>query len=188
MIVRGSDSGGARYTSVAIWLHWTIAALVLLNLGLGFFHDDLEGISEALLMFFHKAIGVTVIGLTLLRLLWRLGHKPPIADPVMSRWEAGLAGLVHWLFYLLLIAVPLAGWMLSSTNGRSVDYFGLFDMGPLPVPRGDEAHDLFEDLHENLAKAMLVLIGLHVAGALKHHLQGHRQVMGRMAPWLLRSR
>ncbi|HZG08336.1 MAG TPA: cytochrome b [Allosphingosinicella sp.] len=184
--MRGQEA--ARYTGVAIWLHWTIAALLIGNIFLGLYHDSFGRPVTAWMMFVHKAVGLSVLGLTLVRFAYRLLHRPPACDPVLKRWEQGLASFIHWLFYAMLIAIPLTGWLLSSSNGRVTDYFGLFEVAPLPVPRSDDLNDLFEDLHEWLAKAVIGLVLLHVAGALKHHLQGHRQVMGRMAPWLYRDR
>lgn len=173
-----------RYSRGAMWFHWIIAALVFLNLFLGFYHDSFGQAARAWLMFFHKAIGISVLALSLARLFWRLGHRPPPFDAVLRPWEALLARLTHWFFYLLLIAIPLTGWMLSSSSNRGIDYFGLFDIRPLPVSRSDGAHDLFEEAHELLGKLMIGLIVLHVLGALKHHLQGHRHLIGRMGPWL----
>ena len=177
----------ARYTRVAIWLHWIIAALVATNLFLGFFHEDFGRAATPWLMFYHKAFGLTVLGLTLFRLLWRLTHRPPAFDPALRRWEARLAGLIHALFYVALIAIPLSGWLLTSNAGRSTSFYGLFDLAPLPVSRGDDAHDLLEEVHELLGWTMLGLMLLHVAGALKHHFGGHRHLIGRMAPWLYRG-
>jgi cytochrome b561 len=183
--MRGQEA--ARYTGVAIWLHWIVAALLIGNIFLGLFHDSFGRPATAWMMFFHKAIGLSVLGLSLVRLAWRLSHQPPIADPVLKRWERGLSSFIHRLFYVMLIGIPLTGWLLSSSSGRSTNYFGLFEVGPLPVPRGGDLSDLFEDLHEWLGKAMIALVVLHVAGALKHHLAGHRHLMGRMAPWLYRG-
>ena len=177
----------ARYTRVAIWLHWIIAALVATNLFLGFFHEDFGKAATPWLMFYHKSFGLTVLGLTLVRLLWRLTHRPPAFDPLMKRWEAWLAGLIHGLFYVALIAIPLSGWLLTSNDGRSTSFYGLFDLGPLPVSRGDDTHELLEEVHELLGWTMLGLMLLHVLGALKHHLGGHRHLIGRMAPWLYRG-
>ena len=173
----------SRYSTVAIWLHWIIAVLLVVNLLLGLYHEEFERPVRAWMMVFHRSIGISILVLTLARLAWRLGHRPPAFDPVLKRWEAGLAGFIHWLFYALLIAIPLTGWLLSSTNGRPFSLFGLFDMPLLPV-RGDDAHDLFEEAHEIMGKAIIGLILLHVAGALKHHLQGHKHLIGRMAPWV----
>lgn len=178
----------ARYTSVAVALHWIIALLLLGNLFLGFGHEWFGKPAEAWLMFFHKAIGISVLGLTLARLAWRLTHRPPPHDAALKRWEAGLASLIHAAFYVALIAIPLTGWMYSSSYGRPTSFFGLFAIPPLPVPRGEDAGDLYEEAHELLAWLTLGLVALHVAGALKHHLQGHRHMIGRMAPWLHRAR
>ncbi|HWH21778.1 MAG TPA: cytochrome b [Allosphingosinicella sp.] len=183
-----TGQSAVRYSRVAMWLHWIIAALVAGNLFLGFFHEDFGRAARAWMMFLHKATGITVLGLSLARLLWRLGHRPPPLDAVLRPWEALLARLTHWLFYVLMIAIPLTGWMLSSSSGRETNFFGLFDIAPLPVSRSDEAHDLFEEAHALLAFAMMGLILLHVAGAIKHHLQGHRHLIGRMGPWLHRPR
>ena len=178
----------ARYTRVAVSLHWIIAALLIGNIALGLFHDSFGKAATPWMMFFHKAIGLSVLALSLARLAWRLTHRPPAFDPVLQRWERGLAHFIHWLFYFMLIAIPLTGWLLSSSSNRATNFFGLFEVPPLPVSRSDDAHDLWEDLHEVLGKAMIGLVLLHVAGALKHHFGGHRHLMGRMAPWLYRAR
>lgn len=175
----------SRYSRVAVWLHWIIAALIALNLLLGFFHEDFERPVRSAMMDVHKATGFTILILTLARIAWRLGHGPPAFDPVLKAWEAALARLIHGLFYAFLIVMPLTGWLVVSSGGRPVtSWFGLFDIAPLPVSRAEEAHELWEKVHEVLAYAALVLIALHVAGALKHHLEGHRHLIGRMAPWL----
>ena len=176
----------ARYTRVAIWLHWIIAALVVGNLFLGFFHESFGKGATPWLMFFHKALGMSVLGLTVARLAWRLGHRPPAFDPALKRWEAGLASLIHALFYVALIAIPLTGWLLTSTSNRVTSFFGLFEIAPLPVSRSEDMHEFFEEVHELLGWAMLALLCLHVGGALKHHLQGHRHLIGRMAPLFYR--
>lgn len=178
----GRDS--QRYSSVAIAFHWLIAALIVLNLVLGLVHEDFGREARSWMMFVHKATGITILALSLARLGWRLLHRPPPADPVLKAWERRLAGLVHAFFYVLLIAIPLSGWMLSSSSNRPTDYFGLFEIAPLPVPQTDDAHDALEETHELLGKLMIALILLHVAGALKHHAQGHRHLTARMAPWL----
>ena len=173
----------ARYSRVAVWLHWIIAALIVLNLLLGFFHEDFEKPVRTAMMNVHKATGLTILALTLARLAWRLGHRPPPFDPVMKAWEVGLARAVHWLFYALLVVLPLSGWILVSTSGRVTSWFGLFEVAPLPVSRAKDVHELFEEVHELLGYVALALLALHVGGALKHHFEGHRHLIGRMAPW-----
>jgi cytochrome b561 len=190
-VAGAADAGGQsalRYSRGAMWFHWVIAALIAANLFLGFYHESFGKAATPWMMFFHKALGITVLGLSLARLLWRLGHRPPPYHSVLRPWEAQLARMIHWLFYVLMIALPLSGWLLSSSSGRATNFFGMFEIAPLPVSRSDSAHDLLEFLHYWLGWAMLGLIALHVAGALKHHLEGHRHLIGRMGPWLYRER
>ena len=170
----------ARYTSVAVALHWIIAALLIGNIVLGFAHESFGKAATPWMMFFHKSIGMSVIALTLARLAWRLGHRPPAHDAALKAWERGLASFIHWLFYVMLLAIPLTGWLLSSSGGRVTSFWGLFGIPPLPISK--ESGDLFEDMHELLAKLTIGLVILHVAGALKHHFEGHRHFIGRMAP------
>jgi cytochrome b561 len=178
----------ARYSRVAILLHWVIAALILVNLYLGLFHESASKPVRASMMFYHKSIGLTVLALTILRLLWRLAHRPPAYDVAMRRWEVGLARATHWTFYALLLALPLSGWLLISTGGRATSVFGLFSVPALPISHSEDIHDTIDTIHGVLGWAMLALVLLHVAGALKHQLQGHRHIFGRMAPWAYRTR
>jgi cytochrome b561 len=173
-----------RYTNVAVALHWIIAALIVANLFLGFFHEDFGKGATPLLMTLHKSVGFTVLALSLARLGWRLTHRPPRADAVLKRWEATLAALTQWLFYGLMIALPVTGWILSSGNGRATNWFWLFKIPALGVSKAT-GHQ-FAEYHEYLGWTMLALLLLHIAGALTHQLQGHRQVLGRMVPRMLR--
>jgi cytochrome b561 len=179
----------ARYSRVAIWLHWIIAALIAVNLLLGFFHEDFAKPVRAVMMGWHKSIGFTLVALTLARILWRFTHRPPAFDPAMKGWEVGLARLVHGLFYVLLLAIPLSGWLIVSSGAKvnPTSFYWLFNIGPLPVTPGEGLHDFAEEAHELLGYAMLALLGLHVGGALKHHFDGHRHLIGRMAPWARRG-
>lgn len=175
----------ARYSRVAIWLHWILAALILVNLALGFLHEDFAKPVRSAMMGWHKSLGLTVIALTLVRILWRFSHRPPRFDPAMKRWEVAAARLVHGLFYFLLLAIPLSGWLIVSSGAKvnPTSFYWLFNVGPLPVTPGDDLHDFAEEAHELLGYAMLVLLALHIGGAIKHHLDGHRHLIGRMAPW-----
>lgn len=173
-----------RYSRTAMVLHWLIAALIVANLLLGFFHGDFEKPVRASMMWWHKSLGLSILALTLVRVAWRLGHRPPPFDPVLKAWEVAAARAAHWLFYVLLIVIPVSGWLVVSTSGRATSFFGLFDVPPLPVSTARDAHELAEKVHELLGYAMLALLILHVLGALKHHFEGHRHLIGRMAPWL----
>jgi len=100
-----------RYTNVAIILHWTIALLILFNLVTGFFHDFVPKAVFA----FHISSGVTILALTIVRIAWRLTHKPPPYLP-MRTWEKQLANIVHFLLYCAMLASPLTGWAMISAH------------------------------------------------------------------------
>lgn len=174
-----------RYSRVAMWFHWIIATLIITNLFLGFFREDFGKDAVRPLITTHKSIGITVLALSLGRLAWRLSHRPPAYDAAMKAWEKTLARIVHWLFYGLMIAVPLSGWAMSSAAGRPTTFFTLFAVGFLPV--SPESKDFWDELHELLSFGLIGLIVLHVGGALKHHFEGHKHVIGRMAPWFYRG-
>lgn len=170
----------ARYSRVAMWFHWTIAALVILNLIIGIFHDAIGGIP------IHKAIGLTVLVLTAGRVAWRLGHRPPPLPAHTRAWEKGAAHATHWTLYLLMIAMPVTGWLMvsGSANRYPLTWFGLFDIPYLPV--GEAAGGFGHDAHALLGWLMLALVVLHVAAALRHRLILRDGVLARMAPALER--
>lgn len=177
----------STYSRGSIAFHWIIALLVFLNFYIGLFHDDWAKETKSFWMGQHKAIGVTVILLTIGRLIWRVMHKAPEPLPTHSQWERRLAWIAHRLFYVLLIIVPLTGWLMSSAAGRPVNMFGLFEIS-LPVTQDRAAADTYGERHEMLAFVMLGLVALHIIGALKHHFMDKDLTLGRMIPFLNRAK
>lgn len=162
-------------------LHWTIASLIALNFVLIWTSEDLPRPERMQLMANHRAVGITVLLLSLLRLAWRLTHRYPELRQGLHMWEKALTRFVHTAFYVLMIGMPLTGWMMSSSRGP-VSVFGVFAMPALPV--GEAAGDLAHDTHELLGTVMLVLVALHVLGALKHHFVDRDGTLGRMIPFV----
>ncbi len=181
-----TDIAAARYSRGAIALHWLIAVLIAMNFVVAWLAEDAPDADAAIMMGNHKAIGISVLLLTVLRILWRFTHRPPPLLESLRAWEAALAKVTHSLFYLLMLAVPLAGWAMHSafSKGKPVSLFGLFDMPALPVAWDKPTAGLFHDLHEVTATLMLVLIVLHVGAALKHHFVDRDGTVRRMVPWL----
>ncbi len=169
-----------RYTRIAIALHWTIAILIVTNLTIGLLHDSL--LKGALPL--HKSIGMTVLTLSLVRLGWRLGHRPPPLPATVKRWEKGLAHAVHWTFYALMILIPLSGWIFSSASPKRhpLIFFGLFPLPYFPVPQDKAITSVWADRHELMAYLMIVLLLLHFAGALKHRFVDRDRTLDRMLP------
>ena len=166
MMIKTAD---ARYSKVAMLFHWVIAVAVIVNWR---FAEAAEhaATKEAAgaIMSNHKALGISILLLTVLRLLWRLGHKPPPFPNTMAGWERALARTVHTIFYVMLIGLPVGGWLASSYFGAGVDVWGIFALPPLPVGASPETGKAIIELHGTGGEALLILIGLHILGGLKH--------------------
>lgn len=178
----------ARYSTVAIVLHWLIGALLIFEIGLGHNMEEAEGPAKFAVFQLHKSIGITILLLVVLRLLWRFMRRPPAVSA--KGWEKTLAHIVHGLFYVLLFAMPITGWIAIST-GRVVVPTMLFGAVPWPDAPGfsdmaDAAkkswHEAAEFIHVNLANLIYLLFALHVLGALKHHFIDRDADIAKMAP------
>lgn len=169
-----------RYSRTAIWLHWLIGLAVIVNIGLAMLTEGLPRETHMAAMGVHKALGMLILALTVLRILWRITHKPPPLPAETAGWERLLAKVTHFAFYALLILLPLSGWVWMSAAGRPIDFFGL---GNLPMITGaDKAlADVLHERHEVLGIAMLALVILHIAGALKHQFLDRNNFVGRMS-------
>ena len=171
----------ARYTRTAIALHWLLALLIGGAFGVGVYMTDLPMSMQRLKLYnWHKWAGVVILALSVLRLLWRVTHRPP-ADLPAPRWQQQAAHATHHLLYVLFFAVPLAGWAYSSAAGFPVVLFGVL---PLPsfVPKDAALAELIKPWHGTLAWALAGLVGLHVAAALKHQFIDRDGLLQRMRP------
>lgn len=159
---------GQRYNAGARALHWIIAALLIVELAIGLFHESLE--PAVRLIPAHKAIGLTILALSIARLGWRLQWTRPPLPAATRRWEAATARSVHTAFYGLLIAMPLSGWLFSSAGKYPLSWFGLFDVPKFPVVKDSLLYSISRNGHHWLGWLFLALVVLHVAAALRHHL------------------
>ncbi|MGL5838366.1 MAG: cytochrome b [Sphingorhabdus sp.] len=173
----------ARYSKIAILFHWLIAFLLIANFTLAIMAEDLPREAQGALMSPHKAIGVSILLLSVLRLFWRLAHKPPPLPSSIPPWQAGLGRFVHILFYFLIIAVPFSGWLMASAHPQAppVDFFGLFD-ATLPIGKDKTLASVGHDTHEILTKLLFVLILLHIIASLKHQFIDRLPFIKRMWP------
>jgi cytochrome b561 len=180
-----------RYTGMAIALHWLVAIGIVANIALPLIWPHLADASVRPAIDTHKSIGITILGLAILRLLWRVSHRPPPMPLRYRLWEVRLAHAVHWGLYVLLFAMPLTGWIMDSAYKDApthpMYWFGLFEwprIGPiLHMTAATKApiHDGFGAAHVWLSYLLYGLFALHVAGALKHQFQGERELQ-RMLP------
>lgn len=188
---------GGRYSAVSIALHWTIAALILTQIPLGWRMSDLPyGEAKFALFQLHKSIGITILALSLARLAWRLTHPAPPLPDHMARWEKVFARATHVGFYIAMIATPLGGWVLVSASELNVPtrIWGVIPLPDLPgfggMGGGDRrvVYERVESLHGALAWFTLGLLAMHVAGALKHHFLNRDTVLWRMLPLVPRPK
>jgi cytochrome b561 len=219
-------SSVTRYSRVAMWLHWLIAALVLSTIPIGWYSTwgqvapprpasapqaapakqadaanvqttaptltpppspppSAKSPAQQNATNIHKTIGVVILFLTVLRIGWRLTHKPPALPETMARPLRWIARTSHALFYALLVVMPVSGWWLSSAvpNPRRHAFgFGIFDIPFLPVTQSWPAAGLARFIHTSLVWLMVGLAVLHIVAALKHHFVDKDDILKRMLP------
>jgi cytochrome b561/polyisoprenoid-binding protein YceI len=177
-----------RYSAGAIVLHWLVAFLIVALIVLGWRMDEERGADQFVVFQLHKSLGISVLLLTLVRIAWRVVEPPPAV--AVTGWQARLARVVHASFYVLLIALPLTGWLAVSTSPVRVPtiLFGQLPWPDFPVAGGLEAadrnrwHELADTTHEALGWLLYPLLLLHVAGALRHHFAEEHPSLARMVP------
>ncbi len=175
---------------VARTLHWSMAALILFQLGLGVymsnFVDDL--IAQFALVQTHKSWGAVIFALALIRIVWRIANRtrPRLPDRTPA-WQAHASGVSHALLYLLMIALPLSGWVMSAASPTQ-DLLGIenmvFDRFAMPDPwvPGDKGlADAAQDVHFAAALVLALLVLVHVSAALKHHYFDRDDVLERIS-------
>jgi cytochrome b561 len=168
------------YSTGSKSLHWIVAILVLLMLSGSFFLDDLPEQYQATAYFIHKSTGLMILFLMLARLFWIVHTGKPELPFSVSRWERIFSNVVQVSFYVLLIAMPIIGWMGSVAANRVPSFFGLFDMPLYGIPVSKPlSHYLFK-AHTVIAYILIALATLHICGALKHHFIDRDKILRRM--------
>lgn len=173
----------SRYSAPAIALHWLMAAGLIGTFALGVYMHELPFSPDKLRFYsWHKWAGVALFMFALIRLAWRAGHLPPALPDTMTAIMQRAAGWVHAALYLLMLAIPLSGWLMSSAKGVTTVWFGVW---PLPdlIGKDKALGDLLFGVHKTLNLTLLGLVIAHIGAALKHHLVDHDDVLARMLPW-----
>ncbi|CAM2197288.1 superoxide oxidase [Paraburkholderia kururiensis] len=167
-----------RYDPVARLLHWLIVALVCAQFVLGWtmpeVHRDTQPVG---LIALHLAVGAALVAAMVLRIVWRLTHRPPPAN--LSPLLNTVSGATHFLLYAALVAVPLLGWANASSRGWAVELLGAIPLPALSATGSSVGHAM-GDIHSALAWVLLVLIGMHVGAALFHRFVLKDRVLQRM--------
>lgn len=179
MHVRNSPDG---YGAVAMTLHWAVVILVFCAWLTGQFGDVLpRGPQREAGEFIHILLGLAILALVAARLFWRLADPPPPEDPAIGRWSERAARAIHYIMYALLVAAPIAGIVLQFARGHALPLFGLAEIASPWAADRSFAHNV-KEVHETLANALLLLVGLHAAAALVHHYVLHDRTLTRMLP------
>ncbi len=182
----------ARYTRLAMLFHWLVAAGIFANFLIVWTVDSLPKSAERPMINLHKSIGITVLGLAIMRVLWRYANPPPPMPADYRPWERTLAHAAHYSLYALIFLMPLTGWIHDSAwKGAPQNPLNLFGVIPWfrigfiehqdPATK-EQIHSVFAQIHGLLGWVLLALIALHIAGALKHQLLDRRPELQRMLP------
>jgi cytochrome b561 len=169
------------YDGVAKTLHWLILLLLIAQYTVAWTMPHIGRNTPAIgLVSLHFSIGITILAIAILRLVWRWTHPAPSLRGIVSGWQHALAYLSHLLLYLALFALPILGWIDSGFRGYAIDFFGLFTI-PQLIASSPALAGRIGDIHAFVGTLLLILVGLHVLGAL-YHLARRDGVFARMLP------
>jgi cytochrome b561 len=172
-----------RYSAINQAVHWITALCMFAILPLAWVMTNAkEGspFSEALFNW-HKTLGGIVLLVTLFRIVWRLVDRPPPYPPIVAAWDRTLAHVVYWLFFAVLVWMPMTGFLTSAYGGHPTK---LFNLVPTPqlLPKDKNLGELFGALHGLGQWAVYALIVLHLSAVAFHLIWGRDGVLGRMLP------
>lgn len=168
-----------HYDRVQIILHWLIALVLFFMIGLGLYMVELPKQAElppgeesvrAFYFLLHKSMGLTVAMLIILRVIWRLTHKAPPLPETISRWQRRVAGIAHGAIYVLMLAIPVSGYLQSMFSKYDTKFWGV--VLPRMAEADKAAREQFSEVHEILAFLLIGLIAIHIIVAIKHRLAG----------------
>lgn len=176
------ETAAPQYTSTAKVLHWLIALMIIGLFALGQYMSDLSMSPSKLQLYsWHKWAGVTVFLLVLIRLGWRLLHAPPALPAQMSKRQQLASHASHTMLYVLMLAIPISGWLMSSAKGYQTVWFGVV---PLPdlIGKDKQIGEALAELHGSLNGLLMLIVSIHALAALKHHFIDRDDVLLRMLP------
>ena len=171
-----------RWGTVAQTLHWLIVALIITQVVLALAASQLHGMPKLAMLARHKSVGITILMLAVVRLLWRLVNPTPPLPLTLKPYERYLANFTHAALYVLIFALPITGWIMSSARGFPVSWFNQFQLPDL-VTKNRQLYEAMQETHEALAWVLGAVALLHLLGALKHHFVLKDTVLRRMLPF-----
>jgi cytochrome b561 len=187
-ILTGLRSTSVRWGPAARFFHWSVALLIAAQALVGLYMIGLPlSLSKLRIFLLHKSLGLTVFALVLLRLAWRLYDARPLQPPGMAAWQLRVARSTHLALYLLLVVMPLSGWVYNSASGFPLPWFGLVQLPAIaPTSKSLAAAALL--VHKTAFWSLLALLALHIGAAFDHHWRVGDDVLRRMLPFVKRGR
>ncbi len=176
-----TEDPSSQYNCFSRFLHWVMACLMIGMLILGLMLDALPKEYKFTAILTHKSFGITILALVLIRLIWRFLSAQPAPSVLLTKAQETAASFAHYMLYVLMIAMPLSGWALSSAAGYPVGVFGLFNL-PTLTEKSHAMHEAMKETHELYGNMLIALIALHAGAALYHHFIKKDDILKRMLP------
>jgi cytochrome b561 len=172
-----------RYDPVARSIHWLVALLlvIVVGLGLAIALTARGSAARAAVLLLHRSIGLVILALVVLRVGWRLHRSPPPLPAGFPPIDAALAYVDHALLYVILLVMPLSGYVNAAAASHRVSFFGIVAIPPL-LPPNYRLSVIADAVHVAAQFFLYALVGLHVAAALMHRLRGRYPILERMLP------
>ena len=170
------DELNASYSAFSRWAHWLTLALFVGLFLIAWTVDDLPQELRLPAVQLHKSFGITVLALTVVRLVWRFAAGVPAIPSELPSWQKAAARATQYALYVLLFAQPLVGWLWSSAGTRAINFYFLVQLPWLIGPDKDLSRQLGH-LHGLIGNLLLIVIGLHAVAALYHHFVRRDQVL-----------
>ncbi|MDY7562425.1 cytochrome b [Pseudomonas sp. CCC3.2] len=175
-------NNNARYHDLTIAMHWATALFIVLAIGSVLLRDTVEDDDwQSFLLNLHRSMGVAILLLAIVRLLTRLIASSSSVNAGLPKSVRLAAKAGHGVLYLFLLALPLTGWLLTSAQGKTLSFFGVYDL-PMLVSKNRDLADQLGGIHETGAWIFIALIGMHISAALWHHFWRKDQVLRSMLP------
>ncbi len=171
-----------HYPGTSKLLHWLVAACVLTTAPVAIAMGRVsQGPTQDFLYNFHKSLGVLIFVLMILRLINRIVRDAPMPEPSIERWQKAVSSAVHGSLYVLLLAMPIVGYLANSAFGAPTPFFGLFNVPPIIGKNEALAEQLFAG-HRLAGFLVIVLVAMHISAALFHYFVRRDTVLQRMLP------
>lgn len=166
--------------SISKSFHWIIALAVIAMIAIGFTHDYFNPAIKGQLMWIHKSLGLTVLGLMTLRLIWRSSNPVPLLPENTPHWQKISAKISHTSLYVILFLMPISGWIMSTAANRNVPFWWVNNVTMPLIPISKPLSSFAHSTHVYFAYILSGILILHILGAFSHHFINKDAVLKRM--------